>query len=54
MTVLEFSLLIWAGSLVAGFLGALTGLGQHYLQVIVGGRLAQGRRPSERGIPIPK
>jgi uncharacterized protein len=27
MTILEFSLLVWAGSLIAGFLGALTGLG---------------------------
>jgi uncharacterized membrane protein YfcA len=27
MTVLEFSLLVWAGSVAAGFLGALTGLG---------------------------
>ena len=27
MTVLEFSLLVWAGSVGAGFLGALTGLG---------------------------
>ena len=27
MSVLEFSLLIWAGSVAAGFLGALTGLG---------------------------
>lgn len=27
MTVLEFSLVVWAGSLIAGFLGALTGLG---------------------------
>jgi uncharacterized protein len=27
MNVLEFTFLIWAGSLVAGFLGALTGLG---------------------------
>jgi uncharacterized membrane protein YfcA len=27
MTILEFSLLVFAGSLVAGFLGALTGLG---------------------------
>ena len=27
MDVLEFSLLIWAGSLLAGFVGALTGLG---------------------------
>jgi uncharacterized membrane protein YfcA len=27
MDVLEFSLLIWLGSLLAGFLGALTGLG---------------------------
>src|SRR6266581_214304 len=27
MNVLEFTFLVWAGSLVAGFLGALTGLG---------------------------
>ena len=27
MTNLEFSLLVWGGSLIAGFLGALTGLG---------------------------
>jgi uncharacterized membrane protein YfcA len=27
MTILEFSLLVWAGSVIAGFLGALTGLG---------------------------
>lgn len=27
MTVLEFTLLLWLGSVVAGFLGALTGLG---------------------------
>ena len=27
MTVLEFTLLVWLGSLAAGFLGALTGLG---------------------------
>ncbi|HEY5311297.1 MAG TPA: sulfite exporter TauE/SafE family protein [Pirellulales bacterium] len=27
MTTLEFSLLVWGGSLAAGFLGALTGLG---------------------------
>jgi uncharacterized membrane protein YfcA len=27
MNVLEFTLLVWAGSLLAGFLGALTGLG---------------------------
>jgi hypothetical protein len=27
MNVLEFSLIVWAGSLIAGFLGALTGLG---------------------------
>jgi uncharacterized membrane protein YfcA len=27
MTILEFTLLVWLGSLVAGFLGALTGLG---------------------------
>ena len=27
MNVLEFSLVVWAGSLAAGFLGALTGLG---------------------------
>src|ERR1700719_1714611 len=27
MNVLEFTFLIWAGSLAAGFLGALTGLG---------------------------
>jgi hypothetical protein len=27
MTILEFSLLVWLGSLIAGFLGALTGLG---------------------------
>jgi uncharacterized protein len=27
MTILEFSLVVWAGSLIAGFLGALTGLG---------------------------
>jgi len=27
MTILEFSLFVWAGSLIAGFLGALTGLG---------------------------
>ncbi len=27
MDVLEFSLLIWLGSLLAGFVGALTGLG---------------------------
>jgi uncharacterized membrane protein YfcA len=27
MTVLEFSLVVWGGSLLAGFLGALTGLG---------------------------
>ena len=27
MNVLEFSLVVWGGSLVAGFLGALTGLG---------------------------
>lgn len=27
MTILEFSLLVWGGSVVAGFLGALTGLG---------------------------
>ena len=27
MTVLDFSLLVWAGSVAAGFLGALTGLG---------------------------
>jgi uncharacterized membrane protein YfcA len=27
MTVLEFTLLVWAGSMAAGFLGALTGLG---------------------------
>ncbi|PYX88184.1 MAG: permease [Acidobacteria bacterium] len=27
MTILEFSLLVWGGSLIAGFLGALTGLG---------------------------
>ncbi len=27
MTVLEFTLLVWLGALVAGFLGALTGLG---------------------------
>ena len=27
MTILEFSSLVWAGSVIAGFLGALTGLG---------------------------
>src|SRR4051794_14160054 len=27
MNVLEFTFLVWAGSLIAGFLGALTGLG---------------------------
>src|SRR5208337_1180928 len=27
MNVLEFSLVVWGGSLLAGFLGALTGLG---------------------------
>ncbi|HVI79290.1 MAG TPA: TSUP family transporter, partial [Candidatus Acidoferrum sp.] len=27
MNVLEFTFLVWAGSLVAGFLGSLTGLG---------------------------
>ncbi|HXJ78754.1 MAG TPA: TSUP family transporter, partial [Candidatus Methylomirabilis sp.] len=27
MTVLEFSAVVWLGSIVAGFLGALTGLG---------------------------
>jgi hypothetical protein len=27
MTILEFSFVVWAGSLIAGFLGALTGLG---------------------------
>ncbi len=27
MTILEFSLLVWLGSLLAGFLGSLTGLG---------------------------
>lgn len=27
MTTLEFTLLVWLGSLVAGFLGSLTGLG---------------------------
>lgn len=27
MTILEFTLLVWAGSMAAGFLGALTGLG---------------------------
>ena len=27
MNVLEFTFLIWTGSLLAGFLGALTGLG---------------------------
>src|SRR5260370_184344 len=27
MNVLEFTFLVWAGSLAAGFLGALTGLG---------------------------
>ncbi|MEH2318038.1 sulfite exporter TauE/SafE family protein [Nostoc sp.] len=27
MNILEFSLLVWLGSLIAGFLGALTGLG---------------------------
>src|SRR6202020_1137492 len=27
MSILTFSLLVWLGSLVAGFLGALTGLG---------------------------
>src|SRR5260221_11509569 len=27
MNLLEFTFLVWAGSLVAGFLGALTGLG---------------------------
>ena len=27
MTIFEFTLLVWLGSLVAGLLGALTGLG---------------------------
>ena len=27
MTILEFSLLLWLGSLATGFIGALTGLG---------------------------
>ena len=27
MSVWEFTLLVWAGSVAAGFLGALTGLG---------------------------
>ena len=27
MNVLEFTFLVWAGALVAGFLGSLTGLG---------------------------
>src|SRR5438045_9668535 len=27
MNVVEFTVLVWAGSLIAGFLGALTGLG---------------------------
>ncbi|HBL14654.1 MAG TPA: permease, partial [Cyanobacteria bacterium UBA11162] len=27
MNILEFSLLVWIGSLTAGFLGSLTGLG---------------------------
>ena len=27
MNVLDFTLLIWLGSLIAGFLGSLTGLG---------------------------
>ena len=27
MTMLEFTILIWLGSVVAGFLGSLTGLG---------------------------
>ncbi len=27
MNILEFSVLIWLGSLIAGFLGSLTGLG---------------------------
>src|SRR5437667_4050778 len=27
MNVVEFTFLVWAGSLIAGFLGALTGLG---------------------------
>jgi len=27
MNVVEFTFLVWVGSLIAGFLGALTGLG---------------------------
>ena len=27
MNILEFTILIWVGSLIAGFLGSLTGLG---------------------------
>src|SRR5437899_2278611 len=27
MTILEFTLLVWAGAVAAGFLGAMTGLG---------------------------
>jgi hypothetical protein len=42
------------GKPIYGFLDALTGLGQHCLHLIVGGRFAQGRRPSERGMPLPK
>ena len=43
MNVLEFSLIVWAGSLIAGFLGALTGLGGGVVLVL--GSEGEGLRP---------